>query len=342
MNERGLNKGSAVVLNPSNGEVLALLSLPAFDNNLFARGISQADYARLIVGDERPLFNRAIGGEFPPGSTFKMTLAVAALQEKIISENTDFLSSGGLRINQWFFPDWKAGGHGQTDVKKAIAQSVNTFFYYIGGGYDDFVGLGADKIVKYGERFGFGQQTGIDLSGEANGFLPSKEWKFEVKKEKWYIGDTYHLSIGQGDMLATPLQIAAYIGFFANGGSLYRPHLVKQIKNQANEIVDEIKTETVRKDFIDSANVNIVRQAMRQTVLDGSARRLGALKESSAGKTGTAQWSSKKDPHAWYTGFAPYENPEIAFVFLVEEGKDGSAITVSIAHDFLEWYFANY
>lgn len=342
MGERKLTKGSAVVMNPNNGEVLAMVSLPAFDNNLFAHGISQEDYSGYLNAEDRPLFNRAVGGEFPPGSTFKMVLAAGALQERIISESTKFLSNGGLRISQWFFPDWKGGGHGMTDVKKAIAESVNTFFYFIGGGYNDFVGLGVDKIVEYAEEFGFGKQTGIDLNGEASGFVPTKEWKSEVKKEKWYIGDTYHLSIGQGDMLVTPLQVAAYTSVFANGSSLYRPHLVKQIISHENEVVSEIQPEVVRKDFIDPININVVREGMRQTVTNGSARRLNTLKKTSAGKTGTAQWSSKKDPHAWFTGFAPYEKPEIAFVFLVEEGKEGSVITISIAHDFLEWYFEKY
>ncbi|PLX20908.1 penicillin-binding protein 2 [Candidatus Parcubacteria bacterium] len=337
-----LGKASAVVLDPNNGEVLTLVSYPSYNNNAFARGITQEEYKTLIEHPDNPLFNRAVSGEFPSGSTIKPVMAAAALQEGVISEHTSFLSTGGIRIGQWFFPDWLAGGHGVTDVRKAIAQSVNTFFYYIGGGHDGFTGLGLERIIEYEEKFGLGAQTGIDLAGEADGFLPTREWKEEVKNEPWYIGDTYHLSIGQGDLLATPLQVANFTAFFANGGIIYRPHLIKQILSGDDELLVNVDGVVVREGFIDDYNVEVVRQGMRKTVTEGSARSMSILPVSSAGKTGTAQWSSKHDNHAWYTGFAPYEEPELAFTVLVEEGKEGSAVAVPIMREFLTWYYTEY
>ncbi len=337
-----LPKASAVILDPNNGEVLAMVSIPSYNNNLFARGITQEEYSLLLNHPDNPLFNRGVSGEFPSGSTFKPVMAAAALEERVVSENTSFLSVGGIGIGQWYFPDWLAGGHGSTNVRKALSQSVNTYFYYIGGGYGDFTGLGVDKIVKYAKLFGLGSQTGIDLAGEADGFVPTREWKEEAKGEKWYIGDTYHLSIGQGDLLVTPLQVAVYTSVFANGGSLYRPHFVKTILSSDDKLVGEIPVEPVRTNFIDDYNMMVVRQGMRDTVKLGSGRRLSTLPITSAGKTGTAQWSTVKAPHAWYTGFAPYDNPELAFTILIEEGEEGSTAAVPVVYEFLQWYYDNY
>ncbi len=337
-----LNRGVAVVMNPQNGEILALVSLPAYDNNLFARGISTQEFANLMAHKDKPLFNRAISGEYPSGSTIKPIIAAAALEEGIITEHTTINSVGGIRIGQWFFPDWLPGGHGLTDVRRAIAQSINTFFYYVGGGYNDFRGLGVEKIDYYAELFGLGKQTGIDLAGEASGFLPTPEWKKRVKGERWYIGDTYHLSIGQGDLLVTPLQIAAATAVFANGGQWYRPHLIKEILDSNDRLVRKMENIPVRENFINAYNIQVVRQGMRQAVTAGSARRLQSLPVAAAGKTGTAQWSKKYQPHAWFTGFAPYKHPEIVITVLVEEGGEGHLAAVPIAEEFLQWYFSEY
>lgn len=336
------HRASVIIMNPNNGQILALVSLPAYDNNLFARGVSQAEFDVFLQDENKPLFNRAISGEIPSGSTIKPVIAAAALQEGVITENTSFLSIGGLRISQWFFPDWKAGGHGLTNVRKALAESVNTFFYYIGGGYQDFVGLGVDRLVKYMRLFGLGEKTGIDLPGEATGFVPTREWKEETKNEAWYIGDTYHISIGQGDILATPLQVANFTAVVANGGRLYQPTLVQNLLNEDNQIVKTIEPTIIRQDFIDSYNLQVVREGMRQTVTAGSGRSLSVLPVTSAGKTGTAQWSSKKENHAWFTGFAPYEKPELVITVLVEEGREGSEVAVPIAREILFWYFSNH
>ncbi|MFH1412654.1 MAG: penicillin-binding protein 2 [bacterium] len=339
MDKLNLSKAVAIVMNPNNGEIISLINLPSFNNNLFASKMSQEEYSILAEHPDQPLFMRAVSGEYPSGSTIKPVILSAALEEGIVNQYTAFLSVGGIKIGSWFFPDWKAGGHGLTDARKAISESVNTYFYHIGGGYNDFQGLGIEKMVQYFKLFGLGSQTGIDLSGEADGFLPSKDWKKKTKNEPWYIGDTYHIAIGQGDLLVTPLQIAYFTSFFANKGSLYRPHLVKNVLTSDDKLITEIDTTPVKTGFIESKHINVVREGMRQAVTSGSAVRLNSLPVEVAGKTGTAQWSTKYDPHAWFTGFAPYDNPEIVITILIEQGGDGSRVAVPIVEQFLYWYF---
>ena len=336
-----LNKACAIALDPNNGEILALVSLPSYNNNLFARGITNDEYQALVSHPDQPLFNRCTSGEYPSGSTIKPVLAAAALEEGIINENTSFISTGGLRIGEWFFPDWKAGGHGVTNVRKAIAESVNTFFYYIGGGYGDFVGLGIDRMVRYEKIFGLGKQTGIDIIGEAKGFLPTKDWKETIKGERWYVGDTYHAAIGQGDITVTPLQVANYTAVFANGGLLYRPHFIRQVLSSDDKIIRQVDHKPIKSNVVSSENIKIVREGMRQTVAAGSARSLASAPVAVAGKTGTAQWSSNKPNHAWFTGFAPYDKPQIVITILIEQGGEGSSVAVPIAREVLEWYFSN-
>ncbi len=331
----GARRGSALAIDPSSGEVLAMVSWPTFDANVFAGGVDAKTYASLVEDQDRPLFPRAIAGEFPSGSTFKPFVAAAALAEGLITPATSFLSVGGISIGPWFFPDWKAGGHGVTDVRKAIAESVNTFFYAIGGGLDAFQGLGVERITAYARQFGFGEKTGIGLPGEADGFLPSKQWKEETKGERWYVGDTYHLAIGQGDLLVTPLQLAVATATVANGGTRWKPTLVHAIDSvsvspQGTELSDELRSA-----------ISVVREGMRQTVTSGSARSLSLLSYPVAGKTGTAQTGEEGVTHAWFTGFAPYENPRIALTILLEEGGEGSSFAVPVARDVFSWWFAN-
>ena len=335
-----LNKACAIALDPNNGEILAMVSLPSYNNNDFARGLTQAEYQKISDQPDRPLFNRCIAGEYASGSTIKPVVAAVALAEGVINENTTVLSSGGIKIDQWFFPDWKEGGHGLTNVKRALAESINTFFYYIGGGYQDFTGLGLDRLVKYEKMFGLNAQAGVDLPGEAAGFLPTKEWKEKTKGERWYIGDTYHLAIGQGDILVTPLQVADYTAVFANGGSLYRPHFIRQVLSSQDKLIGEVENKPIKSGFISPKNIEIVREGMRQTVTAGSARSLQSVPVAVAGKTGTAQWSSTKPTHAWFTGFAPYDKPEIVLTILIESGGEGSAAAVPIANEVLSWYFS--
>lgn len=338
----GKKRGSVVVLDPNSGEVLAMINWPGFNNNLFSQGISQEDFSELINNPNQPLFTRSISGEYPSGSTFKLIVAAAALEEDIITPQTRFYSTGGIGIKSWFFPDWKAGGHGWTNVVKALAESVNTFFYIIGGGLeDDFDGLGVANIKKYAEMFGLNKTLGIDLPNEASGFLPTKEWKERVKEEVWYIGDTYHLAIGQGDILVTPLQVAAYTSVFANNGTLYQPYLVKELLDKDNNLVREIKPKVLNKDFIGQENIALVNSGLRQAVLTGSAKVLYGLPISVAAKTGTAEWSSKNEPHAWLTAFAPYDNPQIVVTVLVEEGGEGSRVALPVARDIINWWALN-
>ncbi len=336
------HRAVGLIMQTQTGKILGFVSLPAYDNNLFTRGITSADYQKLIEDEDKPLFNRAVNGEYPSGSIFKPIVALAALEENIIDATTSFVSVGGLRISEWFFPDWKTGGHGVTDVTKALAESVNTFFYIIGGGHNDFVGLGVNKIKYYAELFGLNKLTGIDLPGERNGFLPDPNWKSEVKNEPWYIGDTYHLAIGQGDILVTPIQVLSYTAAFANGGTLYKPQLLDRYYDQDREKNIFVKPEVVNPRIASAENIEIVRSGMLRAAQSGSARILSSLPVRAAAKTGTAQWKTDSDPHAWMIAFAPYDNPELAMVILVEEGVEGSGIAARIAHQFLSWYFTVY
>lgn len=333
----GKKRAAGIILDPQNGDIIAAVSLPTYDNNIFTSSLSQENFNKLIEDENHPLFARAWSGAYPAGSVIKPLVAAAALSEGVITEKTSFESAGGLEIGQWFFPDWKPGGHGITNVVKALAESVNTFFYITGGGYKSFTGLGVEKILVYYKKFGLAQRLVLDAPNENAGFLPSPDWKESVKKEKWYIGDTYNISIGQGDVLVTPLQVAVYTSVFANGGNLFEPHLVKGfLKPDGGENVK--KPKILASQIIQDEVIKSVRRGLRAAVLTGSARRLADLPVTAAGKTGTAQWSKTHTTHAWFTGFAPYENPKIVITILVEEGGEGSAVAVPIARDFLDWW----
>ena len=216
---------------------------------------------------------------------------------------------------------------------------MNTFFYIIGGGLGDFRGLGIERITEQAKLFGFGEPTGIDLPEEANGFLPSKAWKEEVKGERWYIGDTYHAAIGQGDILVTPLQMAVATSVLANGGVLFEPHLLASTERNGVEIQFE---PVVRSgEVMSRETISVVRRGMRQAVTEGSARSLALLPKPVAGKTGTAQAGGDRENHAWFTSFGPYENPELVVTVLIEEGGEGSAVAAPLARDIYAWWFAN-
>lgn len=322
----GRTRAAFVAIDPRDGAVRALISYPSYDNNAFARGIDNTTYQQLVNDPNHPLFARATAGEYPSGSTIKPLFAAAGLAEGVTTPSWAVMSTGGVWLGDRFFPDWKPGGHGYSDLRTAIAWSVNTYFYILGGGNESFKGLGLETLMKYARLGGLGAKTGVDLPNEADGFLPTKEWKQETKGEPWYIGDTYNVSIGQGDILVTPLQMARLSAVFANGGNLVTPHLEEGKQTPSQRIFNEDIVATVK-------------SAMRATVTEGSASRLNALPVASAGKTGTAQWSANKDPHAWYIGFAPYDNPEIAYAIIVEEGGE-RGLAVSIADAALRAYFA--
>ena len=329
--------GSVVVMNPQNGNILSLVSYPGYDNNLFAQGIADKTYQSILNDPSKPLFNRAITGEYPSGSTFKMVVGTAGLEERIINRFFSINSVGGFEINGYNFPDWKFGGHGITNITKALAESVNTFFYIIGGGKDDFIGLGVKKIYEYGLKYGLTKKTGIDIPSESSGFLPTPEWKEEQTGERWFLGDTYHLSIGQGGILVTPIQVANYTAAVANGGTLYRPKILNSI--ELNEKREYSQTEILNKEVASKQSIDIIRQGLREAVTYGSARSLLSVSVPLAGKTGTAEFNKNKEPHAWFTGFGPYENPEIVVTVMIEQGVGGSTTATPIAKKVFEWYF---
>ena len=328
--------GAVLIEQVATGEILASVSLPAYDNNEFVHGIAFDKYELLTKNPATPLLNRVTQGLYPSGSVVKPTVALAALEEKIIDVRTRILSTGGIKLGARFFPDWKFGGHGSVTVKEAIAESVNTFFYYVGGGYEDFKGMGVTKLAQWLSLMGFGEVRGIDVGRESAGFVPTPQWKEEKQKSSWYTGDTYNLAIGQGEFLVTPLQISGSIQAILNDGVQYRPHIIKAVVKEG--IIQEKKPEISRVIKAKKDNYAIIRDAMRETVINGSARSLGTLSITSGGKTGTAQSNPSKKPHAWYTGFAPYENPEIIITVLIDEGEEGSRVAVPVAKEILEYY----
>lgn len=339
LEKAGLAKGAAVALDPRDGSVLALVSLPSFDNNLFAGGIDSSSYAGLIGDTSLPLFDRAIAGEYPPGSTIKPFLAGAALAEGVVTPSTQIESRGGITVAGFSFGDWKA--HGFTDIRHAIAVSSDVYFYSVGGGYGNIRGLGMETMNAYESQFGFGSTTGIDIPGEKTGFLPTPAWKQEKLGERWYIGDTYHASIGQGFVLATPIQLATATAVVANGGTLWKPRVVGQIRSRQGE-TQSVAPEALRRNVIDPSILKTVREGMRMTVTEsvGTAQSLASLPVAVAGKTGTAQFGSEKKTHGWFESFAPYENPTIAMVVLVEGQENEGYFAVPVTKEVLAWYFS--
>lgn len=336
---------AAVALDPRSGKILAMVSLPTYDNNIFVNPGFKNERSALFNDPSNPLFNRVISGLYPPGSTIKPIMAAAALAEGIVSENT-IINDGGV-IDVFYrglvthFRGWNPGGLGPMNVISAIAMSSDIYFYTVGGGYGNFVGLGADKIGEYFKKFNLGEKLGIDLPGEAGGFVPSKEWKMEKEGAPWTIGNTYHLSIGQGYLLVTPLQVALWTSVFANGGTLYNPEVVDKITDgDTNAVLREIKPKIIKSNIADKKYISLVRRGMREVVLNGTAGSLKEVSVSVAGKTGTAQFGSEGKTHSWFTSFAPYDNPEIVLTILIEGGGEGSSTAVPIVKDVLNWYFS--
>lgn len=333
--KRGL-AGAVVALDPRTGGVRALVSYPSYDANVFSQPNLSDQTANILSDPRQLLFNRAVSGTYPPGSMIKPFIAAAALKENIISRDTTFVSTGGIVVGPWSFPDWKAGGHGVTDVHKAIAESVNTFFYRITGGDADRPGLGLARTRHYLAEFGWGSPTNIDTTNEAPGFLPDEKWKLSVKGEPWYIGDTYHLAIGQGDVLVTPLQIATSTAAIANGGSVYQPALGRALTRSEGE--GETIERTARRVSISREDLKIVREGMRGTIEEGSGRALADMPVALAGKTGTAQVGGGDDTHAWFTSFGPFESPELVVTVLLEKGGSGDEDAVPVAKDIWQWW----
>ena len=341
-----------MVMNPRTGAVLALVSYPAYDNNIFSQGISQADYSALSNDPTQPFFNRAISAQYPTGSTIKPFEASGALQEKIISPDKLINDPGYILVTSKYDPSivYRFSGvtpHGLVDMRKALAVSSNIYFYTVGGGFGSQKGLGPAGIKKYLDLYGWEEKTGIDLPGEYSGFVPTPTWKKETKNEAWWDGDTYNLAIGQSDLQVTPLQVAAAYSYIANGGTLYKPQIVQKIidgaPNDSPNIIKEFKPEIIRQNFIDEDNLRVVREGMRDGVAKpyGSSYMLNDIGVSVAGKTGTAEIGKEGVYNTWSSAFAPYDNPEIVVVSTIEEVQGLRAATLPVTHDILQYYFQN-
>jgi len=331
------NSGAVIAMDPNNGGILSLVSVPFYDNNLFANSISNEDYQKLINDENKPMFNRAIGGIYPPGSIVKIVMAAAGLSEGNINLNTAFDTPPAIDVGKWHYPDWK--DHGYTDIKKAIAESNNIFFYSIGGGYKNIKGIGIEAMNKWWQNFGLGEKTGIDLSGESAGLLPDPDWKEAQFDESWYLGDTYLASIGQGYLLVTPLQMLRATATVANGGKLIKPQVVKKITDYEGNVIKEFEPIVQREQVAEPWVIETIQQGMRKAVTEGSARNLQDVPVSVAGKTGTAQFFGNQKTHAWFECYAPYENPEIAIIVLVGGAGGGHEIAAPVAKKILNYYY---
>jgi penicillin-binding protein 2 len=352
--------GVAIAMNPKNGEILGMVSLPTFDSNLFSSGISAEDYTELSVNRYHPLVNQAISAQYPPGSTYKIIPAAAALQEGVVTTATIIYDPGVIYVPNKYFPDdpeqatpfycWLREGHKEVSIVRAIAESCDIFFYELAGGYEDFEGLGLERLGEYSRLFGLGEPAGIDLPGEAAGLVPSVKWKRLNYGEVWVTGDTYNMGIGQGYILVTPLQLLNATAAIANGGTLYRPHLVSRVVDSENHILREIEPQVIRQLPIDPQNLAVVRDGLWGAVNWGTANELQVPGISAAGKTGTAEFCDNypkcldregrvRTSHAWFTAFAPVEDPEIALAVFVYGGGEGSLVAVPIAGEILRHYF---
>jgi penicillin-binding protein 2 len=352
--------GVAIAMNPQTGEILGMVSLPSYDNNLFARGIRMEEYTALLHDPKHPLVNHAISGLYPPGSTFKIIPAAGALEEGIINAGTTIYDEGVLWLPNQYFPNdpsqaqpfycWihKYGrGHGNVNVISALAVSCDVFFYVVAGGYQNFQGLGIELLNYYAHQFGLGELSGIDLPAENPGLVPDPRWKRINLAESWVTGDTYNMAIGQGFVLATPLQILNATAAIANGGSLYRPQVVRQILDADGNVVRDFQPRLIRQIPVSPENLELVRQGMYAAVHwpNGTGYKANVPGLEVAGKTGTAEFAGPRDEkgnlptHAWFTAFAPYTDPEIAVVVFIEGGGEGSAVAAPIAAEILKAYF---
>ncbi|MBN2097646.1 MAG: penicillin-binding protein 2 [Candidatus Omnitrophica bacterium] len=322
--------GACIVLNPQNGEVLSLVSKPSFDPNLFIAALNGKQpesrrVQRLLNSQEAVLLNRAISGMYPPGSIFKIVTACAALENEKITTKTSFFCPGSLRLGGRDFLCWKLDGHGNEDIFSGIRHSCNVFFYNSG------LALGADKLTLYAHKFGFGSFTGIELPYQAQGLVPSKAWKLKTYREKWYDGETANFSIGQGYLLATPLQVARMVSAVANGGNLIQPHLVKKIAQQ--ELVVSRKDLGLKKETIKA-----IKTGMRQVIQtsDGTGHKASIASIEWAGKTATAQAASGV-AHGWFVGFYPVEQPEVLVLVFLEHGGSGGEAPARIAKSIMQY-----
>ena len=342
-------RGSMVAIEPDTGGVLALVSRPGFDPNLFVEGIDPEHWSALNDSPDHPLNNRALQGVYPPGSTFKPFMALAGLELNkrtpgySISDPGYFVLGGSGHV----FRDWKAGGHGIVNMHKAIVESCDTYFY---GLAQD---LGIDMIHDFISQFGLGERTGIDIAGEVSGLLPSRQWKEQRFDQRWFVGDTISVGIGQGYNLVTPLQLASATAILANGGRIFRPHVVQHIQDSETNELETIEPYPIGEVPLQPRHLDLVREAMVDVTRPGGTAAWAGwgAKYSFAGKTGTAQVIGLKGQkydedaiderhrdHALFIAFAPAEAPKIALGILVENGGHGSTTAAPIARKVIDYY----
>jgi penicillin-binding protein 2 len=342
--------GAAVVLDTHDGSVLAMVSSPSFDPNLFNSGISYDQWEKLQNDPFSPLSNKAISGQYPPGSTYKLIVAAAALEEGIITPDTKVLCKGSFTLGNRTYRCWNKHGHGYVNLHQAIVGSCDVYFYTVGKM------LGVDKIAEYAKRFGLGEVAGIDLPNEKRGLVPTKDWKLKRRKSPWQMGETISISIGQGFNLTTPLQLANAYSAFANGGTLWRPRLVKYIESTDGKKYKEFLPEKKGELKLSQKNMEILSNALWGVVNEpggtGYAAKLSGIDV--CGKTGTSQvlglpedekarrmkkiGAFYKD-HALFVCYAPLKNPEIAIAVIMENAGGGGAVAAPIARKILSAYF---
>ncbi|MFQ5480566.1 MAG: penicillin-binding protein 2 [Thermodesulfobacteriota bacterium] len=346
----GSNAGAVVALEPKTGRILAMLSSPSFDPNKISAGITHKDWNNLLKNPLHPLTNKVIQGQYPPASTFKPLVAASGLADKAIKPETLIESGPAFHFAGRSYRDWKAEGHGIINYKRAIIESSDTFFYQLG------LLLGVNTLAKHSRSFGLGSPTGIRLDGEKSGLVPDSEWKKRVKKERWYQGETISVAVGQGFMLATPIQMASAFAAIANGGTLYRPAVIEQVTTPEGKVLQDFKPEISGRVDISAGILKKIRMALRAVVTDkdGTARLLSSNRLKIAGKTGTAQVAHmiererdlekiqyKLRDHAWFVGFAPYDDPQIVIAVLVEHGGFGASSAAPIAKKIFKAYLTN-
>src|SRR3989475_637851 len=345
----GAEAGAVVALDPRNGDVLVMASSPAYDPNVLSRGLTPALWEQIASDTRHPLTNRAMQGQYPPGSTFKIMVASAALESDKWSADTQVRCTGVFPFSRGHvFKDWKRGGHGVLDMYHALVHSCDVYFYNVGHR------LGIDTIAETARLFGLGQPTGVDLPSERAGVVPSTEWKQRVRKEQWYPGETISASIGQGYITVTPLQMAVAIGAVSNGGMLYRPRLVRAVRERATGRLQEYPSVERGPVPLHESTLHLLQDALREVVLHGTGGRARSQLVSIAGKTGTAQTVGARASqvstdeegipkqlrdHAWFVAYAPAEDPKIAVAVLVENTGHGGTYAAPIAKALIEEYW---
>lgn len=336
--------GAIVAIDPRNGEILAMVSHPTFNPNTISKGISSKAWKTLLEDGQRPLTNRVIHGQYPPGSIYKIVMGAAILESKTAAATDEITCEGFVRFGGRTYRDWKWQGHGQVDLHRSLVESCDVYYYEMGAK------LGVDTISQFSYIFGLGRPTGIGLAYEKGGLIPTSEWKKRVYKEPWFPGETLSVSIGQGFVLATPLQLVAMISAVAADGVLHPPQLLKKIKRHATQSVETASSSKGRRLPISSKTIRAIQSALAGVVSDpkGTAAASRSKQVSMGGKTGTAQVVGRptddnelpehlKD-HAWFVAYAPMEDPKIAVVVLVENGGHGGSTAAPLARDVIEAY----